>query len=128
MKKILFVLIMSVFAMANAFAQEVKYVSGTDADFMKRAQTFVEQTKAVCDNYSDEEWSLSLKEFDKLDDEFDEIEDKISDENQKEFRRLKGVYAGLFAKAAPKMIGSKAKNIYEHNILPFLEGVYETIK
>lgn len=128
MKKFLFVLILSVFAMANAFAQEVKYVSGTKADFMKRAQSFVEQTKAVCENYSDEEWSLSMKEFDKLDDEFDEIEDNLKEEDQKEFRRLKGVYAGLFAKAAPKMIGTKAKNIYEQNILPFLEGVYESIK
>lgn len=128
MKKVLFVLILSVFAMANAFAQEVKYVAGTQADFMKRTQTFVEQTKAVCENYSDEEWSLSLKEFDKLDDEFDDIEDNLNEEDQKEFRRLKGVYAGLFAKAAPKMIGTKAKNIYEQNVLPFLEGVYEAIK
>jgi len=128
MKKILLAVVFSVFAMASAFSQEVKYETGTEADFMKRAQAFVEQTKAVCDSFSDDQWSLSLKEFDKLDDEFDDIEDKLSDEDQREFKRLKGVYAGLFAKAAPKMIGTKAKNLYEQNVLPFVEGIYETIK
>ncbi len=128
MKKILFLFALIFLAALGAYSQVVSYVSGTDEDFLARATAFVEQTKIICDNYSDSDWSFSLKQFDMLDDEFDDIEDRLSEEDQKEFKHLKGVYAGLVAHHTPKIIGNKAKNVYKQNIRPFLEGVYETIK
>jgi len=128
MKKILFVFALMLLATVGAYSQVVSYVSGNEEDFMARAAAFVDQTKKICDNYSDSDWSLSLKQFDMYDDEFDDIEDKLSEDDQKEFKRLKGAYAGLVAHYTPKIVGTKAKKVYEQNIKPFLEGVYETIK
>ena len=128
MKKSLFVLVFMLLATMGAYSQVVSYVAGNDKDFMSRATAFVEQTKKICDNYSDTDWSLSLKEFDKLDDEFDDIEDTLSEEDQREFKRLRGAYAGLVAHYTPKILGTKAKRVYEQSIQPFLEGVYETIR
>lgn len=128
MKKIIAALVLSVFVVANAFSQELKYVEGTEADFMSRIRTFVEQTKVSCDNYAEDEWSFSIKEFDKFDDEYDEIHDRLSSDDQVEYKRLRGAYAGLVAHNGPKIIGTKAKKIYKENIQPFLEGVFESIK
>jgi len=113
-----------ILAVPGADDPVVPYRTGLKIFFVNRVESFVDNTKEVCDSYSGKDWRESQKHFGKLIKDYSDYYSSLSQEKKNRVNKALGKYVGMSFKAGIDISIEVLKEIYRR-APSVLQGVYE---